>query len=97
MDAIQRSVGDSISDIAGPVLNSLVNGLTVSVFLADVFNGALERVDQRTTLFMESLKQLGTVASKAFAGDFEGAAKAIRDGEAALREMREEMGLASIR
>ena len=93
--AVQRSVGDSISDFAGPVLNALVNGLTyASVFLADVFDGAMERVGQRALLLVEAVKVLGDAVGKALTGDFEGAAKAVREGDEAIRQLREGMGLA---
>jgi hypothetical protein len=96
LDAIMRSVGDSISDFAGPVLNGFVDGLVMSsVFLSEVFTKAFEKLGQRVFIAVESIKMFAEAAGKALTGDFEAARKVIADTSTELNVFSNAIGLAA--
>jgi hypothetical protein len=94
LDAVMRSVGDGVSDFAGPALNALVDGLTfASVFISETFNATMERLGERVFLTVEAVKSLGPVLTKVFEGDLRGAYQEMQSADEAIRELRESMGL----
>jgi len=94
LDAVMRSVGDGVSDFAGPALNALVDGLTfASVFISETFNATMERLGERVFLTVQAFERLGPVLTKVFAGDLRGAYREMETAGEAIRELRESMGL----
>ena len=92
-----RSVGDSVSDFAGPVLNGFVDGLVMaSTFVSEVFTRSAERAGERLLLLVEAVGALGPVLDKVFSGDFRAAYQELEKGNARIKELREEMGLGLI-
>jgi hypothetical protein len=96
LDAVMRSVGDSVSDFAGPVLNGFVDGLVMSsVFLSEVFTKAFEKLGQRVFIAVEAIKMFAEAAGKALTGDFEAARKVIADTSTELNVFSNSVGLAA--
>ena len=94
LDAVMRSVGDSVSDFAGPALNALVDGLTfASVFAAEAFFETFERIGERLYQTTQLVKELAPVIGKVLTGDFVGAAEAFRAADARIAELNETLGL----
>lgn len=94
LDAVVASFGDSISGFAGPTLNMLVDGLTyISVFVAEGFNKAFERMGQRVFLFTQLVSELGPIISEVLEGDLVGAARAFVDAEVRLTQLRESLDI----
>jgi len=97
LTVVQRSFGDLLSDQAGPALNSLVDGLVMAgTFTSEVFTRSIEAAVNRTILFVEAVKSLGPVLSKAFSGDLRGAYQEMQKADAALRDLRETLDLGLI-
>ena len=94
LDAVMRSVGDGVSDFAGPALNALVDGMTfASVFAAEAFNETFERIGERLYQTTQIVKELGPIIGKALTGDFVGAAEAFRAADERIGELNETLGL----
>lgn len=94
LDAVLRSVGDGVSDFAGPALNALVDGMTfASVFAAEAFYESFERIGERLYQTTQIVKELGPIIGKALTGDFVGAAEAFRAADERIGELNETLGL----
>ena len=97
LDAIMRSVGDAISDDAGPAFNTLVDALVyVSTFVSEVFNQTMETLGKRLLLTVEAVEALGPILTKVFAGDLRGAYQEAEKANEAIKNLRESMGLGLI-
>jgi hypothetical protein len=94
VDAIVQSVGDSVSGLAGPALNFLTDSLTyASVFAAEAFNKAFERIGERLFLLIETVKELGPIIGRALTGDLAGAAAMYQKADQRIVALAETLGV----